>query len=83
MILTNEQLHNLVAAGGGLVVDAATMTFNQLRDLSAAANGSKARIVIKNCSGLTAQQLTQLATLAPALLVFDLTAQPSSADSFN
>jgi hypothetical protein len=73
MILTNEQFHQLVAAGGGIVVDASTMTFNQLRDLSTAANASKARITIKNCSGLTAQQLTLLASLAPALLVFDLT----------
>jgi hypothetical protein len=73
MILTNEQLHKLVAAGGGLVLDASTMTFNQLRDLSTAANGSKAQITVKNCSGLTAQQLALLASLAPALLVFDLT----------
>jgi precorrin-6B methylase 2 len=73
MILTNEQFHQLVAAGGGLIVDAATMTFNQLRDLAVAANGSHARITIKNCSGLTAQQLKDLASLAPALLVFDLT----------
>jgi hypothetical protein len=73
MILTNEQLHNLVAAGGGLVVDAATITFNQLQDLARAANASKAQITIKNFSGLTAQQLTLLASAAPALLVFDFT----------
>jgi hypothetical protein len=74
MILTNEQLHGLVAAGGGLVVDAATLTFNQLQDLAIAANGSKAHITIKNFSGLTAQQLALLASSAPSLLVFDFTA---------
>ena len=62
-----------MAPKGGLVVDASTMTFNQLRDLSAVANGSKAGITIKNCSGLTAQQLKELASLAPALVVFDIT----------
>lgn len=72
MILTNEQLIRLVATGGGLVLDASTVTFTQLRDLSAAAVGNRAQITVKNCSGLTAQQLTLLASLAPGQLVFDI-----------
>lgn len=73
MIFTIEQLKDIAAAGGGLIIDASTLTFNQIRDISAAANTGKAKITIKNLSGLTATQLNQLAPLAPGLIVFDLT----------
>jgi hypothetical protein len=73
MIITNEQLKHIVAAGGGLVVDASTMTFGQLRDLVAAAPSSKATITIKNFAAMTAGQLNEIASLAPGLVVFDLT----------
>ena len=48
-------------------------TFNQLKDIVPAANGSKANITLKNLSGLTAAQLQELASLAPTLVAFDLT----------
>jgi hypothetical protein len=75
MIMTNEQIKQIVLAGGGLVIDASTMTFNQIKDISSAANTSKARITVKNIAELTALQLKELAALAPGLIVFDLTAQ--------
>ncbi len=73
MIFTIEQLKQVTGSGGGLVIDASTLTFNQIRDVSAAASGGKARITLKNVSGLTAGQLHELAALAPGLIVFDLT----------
>jgi hypothetical protein len=73
MIITNEQLKQIVAAGGGLVVDASTITFAQLRELTATAPPNKATITIKNFASLTAGQLHELASLAPGLVVFDLT----------
>ncbi len=73
MIFTIEQLKQVTGSGGGLVLDASTLTFNQIRDVTAAANGGKARITVKNLSGLTAGQLHELALLAPGLIVFDLT----------
>jgi hypothetical protein len=73
MILTTDQLKHIVTAGGGFVIDASTMTFNQIRDISAAAAKGKAKITLKNLSGLTSFQLNKLAALAPGMIVFDLT----------
>ena len=73
MIFTQQQLTAIAQAGGGLTVDASTLTFEQLRALAIAADGGKAVIVVKNVSGLTAAQLQTLAAEAPGLISFDLT----------
>ena len=73
MIITTEQLKEIATAGGGFTIDASTMTFNQLRDIVGGANLGKAKITIKNISGLTGFQLKELASLAPGLVVFDIT----------
>jgi hypothetical protein len=73
VILTDRQLNAIVTAGGGLVVEAPTLTFNQLRELAAAAHHGNARLVVKNVEGLTAEQLEALAAAAPGLVSFDLT----------
>jgi hypothetical protein len=73
MIITTEQLKQIAGAGGGLVLDASTLTFNQIKDISSAANSGKAIITVKNFAGLTAVQLNELAALAPGLISFDFT----------
>jgi hypothetical protein len=73
MILTSEQLQQVVSAGGGLVIDGSTMTLSQLRQVVSTASINKATITVKRTSGLTAAQLAELAALAPGLVVFDLT----------
>lgn len=73
MIITAEQLKEIATAGGGFTLDASAMTFNQIRDIVAGANAGKAKITIKNVSGLTAIQLKELASAAPGLVVFDVT----------
>ena len=73
MILAIEQLKRIAAGGGGFVLDASTLTFNQMRDIAVAAETGGAKITLKNVSGLTAVQLFDLATLAPGLIVFDQT----------
>ena len=73
VIITTEQLKEIASAGGGFTIDASTMTFNQVRDITAGANVGKAKINIKNVSGLTGIQLKELASLAPGLVVFDFT----------
>ncbi len=78
MIVTNEQLKTIVAAGGGLVLDASAFTLNQLREIVAAAPPNKASLTLKNLSGLTSDQLLELATLAPGLIVFDLSPDAST-----
>jgi hypothetical protein len=73
MILTTEQLKQIVAAGGGLIIDASALTFGQIKDISSAAGSSRATVTLKNLSNLTAAQLKELAALAPGLIVFDQT----------
>ena len=73
MIITTEQLKQVAAGGGGLVIDATTMTFNQLMEVTVATKTGKAQMTVKNVSGLTAGQLAELAAAAPTLIVFDLT----------
>jgi hypothetical protein len=73
MILTNEQLSEIVGAGGGLILDGATLTLSQLRGIVSAAITNKGSIIVKNPSGLTAAQLKDLALLAPGQIVFDFT----------
>lgn len=76
MILTIEQLTRILAAGGGLTLDASTFTLNQLRQLAVAAEAgaTKSSLTLHNVSGLTAEQFAGLATLAPGQIEFDLTA---------
>ena len=78
MIVTNEQLKAIVGAGGGLVLDATAFTPNQLREIVSAAAPNKAGLTLKNVSGLTADQLLELAALAPGLIAFDLSPDAST-----
>jgi hypothetical protein len=73
MIITTGQLKQIVESGGDLTLDASKMTFKQIKDVLSAANGSKAKITLKNFSDLTAMQLKELASLAPNLIAFDMT----------
>ncbi len=71
MIITIEQLKQIAGAGGSLVLDASSMTFNQLREIASAAAAGSAQLTLHKLSGLTAAQLKELAALAPRLVTFD------------
>jgi hypothetical protein len=73
MIITNEQLKQIALAGGGLTIDASTMTLSQLREIIAAAAAGNASITVLKLSGLTAAELREMALLASHLITFDLT----------
>lgn len=73
MIITIEQLKQIMLAGGGMVIDASTLTFNQLLEIATAAATSNTRFTLHKVSGYTTAQLIKLATLAPGLITFDLT----------
>ena len=73
MILTDQQLNAVLMAGGGLAVDAPTLTFNELHALAVSAHDGKAELVVKNVGGLSADQLQRLAAAAPGRISFDLT----------
>jgi hypothetical protein len=48
MSKTPEQLINILRAGGGLILDAATRLPDQLTQMAAAAGGSGATLVLRN-----------------------------------
>jgi hypothetical protein len=72
MILSIDQHKHVLRAGGGFVLDSTNYTFVQLKDMAAAAKTGNATMTVKNVSGFTADQLAELAALAPGLIVFDL-----------
>lgn len=74
MILTGLQLNAVVRAGGGLVVDGTTLTYNELHALAISAHDGKAQLVVQRVGSLTADQLHTLAAAAPGRISFDLTA---------
>jgi hypothetical protein len=74
MILTMTHVKDIFKAGGRLIVDAATMTPNQLEEMAAALSTNKvARLTLKNTTNITPQRLVVLSTLAPGQIVFDMT----------
>ena len=74
MVISNEQLVEIVGAGGIVVMDASTMTLNQIHAIAvAAASTGKGKMTLKKVSGLTWIQLKQLSTVAPGLITYDLT----------
>lgn len=72
MILTIDQLRLIAGAGGGLVLDASDFTYHQMAGICAAAAAGQAHVTFRRVSGLTFQQLRDLASAAPGLVTFDL-----------
>jgi hypothetical protein len=73
VILTDPQLNAVMLAGGGLVVEAPALTFNELHALAVSAQDGNSQLVVKHVAGLTAEQLQTLAAAAPGRISFDLT----------
>ena len=73
MILTTIQLKAIATSGGGLVLDASTLTYVQLKELCLAASVGGGSLMFKHCGDLTGDQLIALARIAPKLVVFDHT----------
>ncbi|MDB6101930.1 MAG: hypothetical protein JWO52_1929 [Gammaproteobacteria bacterium] len=73
MIITTEQIKQIAFAGGGLVIDAQALSFQQLKGVAGAANSGKAALTVTSPSSLTVAELLELAALAPGLINFDLT----------
>ncbi|WP_445143325.1 hypothetical protein [Dyella sp. Tek66A03] len=73
MIMTIDQLKQVLASGGNLMLDGTSMTLSQIKDLASQAKPSGAKITIKRVGDYTPVQLEQVAALAPGLITFDLT----------
>lgn len=71
--ITFQQMQTIVAAGGGLVLDATTLTTQIMHMLAAAAAPSGARLTFFQVGHLTAQELQMVAQAGQGQVVFDLT----------
>jgi hypothetical protein len=60
--LTQSQLVQIAANGGGLVLSAPMFTVLDLAQIAATAARTGARVLVEDCSGLTSQNLVQIAT---------------------
>jgi hypothetical protein len=71
MVMTVDQIVQLVAAGGGIRVNARGKTLDQLVRIAAAASHRQAKIVIKNTSFFTCDQLVSIASAGKGCVFFD------------
>jgi hypothetical protein len=73
MIMPTFQVREILAAGGNLVLDGSKLTFNDLTQFASEASYSGASITIRNAFNLTHEHMKKIASIAPGLIVFDLT----------
>ena len=69
---TAEQLIQIVAAGGGVIIDG-SQTINELVQIAAAASGSGATVIIKNADAQTTRRLTEISAAGRGNVILDLT----------
>lgn len=72
MIMPRAQIKEVLLAGGSLVLDGSAWTMSDLSEFAAAAAKANVRLTIKNVGSITHDHLRELASLAPGLVVFDL-----------
>lgn len=72
MSKTTEQLRQILAAGGGLIIDAGSKTTDQLRQIAATAATAGTTVTMTNTNSKTTDQLRQIAAAGPGHVIFDL-----------
>jgi hypothetical protein len=72
MSKTPEQLINILRAGGGLILDAATRLPDQLTQMAAAAAGSGATLVLRNADYRAPDDLINIAAAGRGRVIFEL-----------
>ena len=75
--MTFQQMQVIVAAGGGLILDATSLNVQIMQLLAQAAAGSGAKLTFKNVGHLNAQQLHIIAQAGSGNVIFDLTTSPT------
>lgn len=71
MVLTVDQIVRVVAAGGGININAQGKTVDQVVRIAAAASTRQARIVIRNTAFFTVDQLVRIAAAGKGCVFFD------------
>ncbi|MCG7560858.1 hypothetical protein [Pseudoalteromonas sp. McH1-42] len=69
--MTN-QIVNIVASGGGVIVDAEGKMADQLIKIAAASVNSGAKVIIKNADSKMTDQLVKIAAAGRGNVIFDL-----------
>ena len=72
MSRTTNDLVRIAAAGGGVSIDAATMTTDQLVQVVAASNAKSGSIIVRNASTKTTDDLVCIAAAGSGNTVFEL-----------
>lgn len=67
-----EQIVQIVAAGGGVIVDGAGKMTEQLVQIASAASRSGALVIVKNANKKMTEQLVQIASAGKGRVIFDL-----------
>jgi hypothetical protein len=72
MSKTPDQLINILRAGGGLILDAATQAPEQLLRMATAAAGSGATLILRNADYKPPDQLMNIAAAGRGRVIFEL-----------
>lgn len=72
MTKMTKQILRIVAAGGGVILNAQEKTTPQLVQIASAAAGSGATVILKNADTKTTEQLVQIATAGNGRVIFEL-----------
>lgn len=70
---TTDQLVRIIAAGGGMRIDANSKTIDQLVRMAAAGAKRQSQLVIINAQSKTTDQLVRIAAAGDGCVFFDFT----------
>lgn len=71
MKLSIDQIVRIVAAGGGLTIDASDKSVDQVVRIAAAASTQQASLVIRHTQNYSVEQLIRVAAAGKGCVVFD------------
>ena len=69
---TISDLQSFVRLGGGLNIDASSMTTSNIQSLARLANGSGVKLILRNADTKSVSDLQSFARLAPGNVIFEL-----------
>jgi hypothetical protein len=71
MSISTDDLVKIVEAGGGLTLDAATKSKDELVQIATAATGSEAGVIFRNVTALAVDDLVEIAATGEGCITFE------------
>jgi hypothetical protein len=72
MSITTEDLEELAALGGGMILDSKIYNVDELLRIASSSKGKNGQITIKHALSFTHQELNKIASASDGNIVFDL-----------